>query len=188
MYRGIKKYCFLLAFACVLAACAPELGAKELNTPTTAGAIDIVIPQADGTQLVLQSEREAAPAASHKETASAVSQKETAPAESEALTTTAPDETVEETTAAPATTAEETTTAPEETTSALASEVGFVPTGTVTCISEGARIRETPRGTVLGSCNYGEVLEVDGELVDGGWIHVRSEHFGVGYVYMDLVR
>lgn len=182
--RG-KALLGILTAVLLLAGCSSNVTIKEMDSETTAGVIDIVVENADGSQLVLKSEREGIAPESSIEEANAASES------SAAVETTAEEgitipiggteesesESMEETTQ------EETTLA--ETT---ADEDGFVAIGTVRCISDGARIRETPRGTILGNCSYGDILQVDGERTDNGWVHVKSDVYGVGYIYQDFVQ
>lgn len=64
---------------------------------------------------------------------------------------------------------------------------GFVSIGTRICCGDQVRVRETPRGRVLGKLAEGSAFEVDG-LVDRGWVHVNVPDIGVGYVYQEYVQ
>lgn len=157
MMRKREKTCLgLLAAVLLLAGCASSESVKKMTTETTAGTIDIVVENADGSQTVIKSERESQPAPASTEAAST----ESAPNETDAMSAVGDS----------------------------AAEDGFISVGTVLCIAEDVHLRETPEGTVLGNCNYGDILQIDGERTEDGWVHVKSDVYGVGYIFQDFVQ
>lgn len=187
MHKRVKVWPGVLAAVLLLAGCSPSVSIKEMDVETTEGVIDIVVENPDGSKLVLKSEREgmaseSSPAADPNVSESSAAANSDMPESSMATETTVPVEsaeaTVPESSSAAETTAEEPTADADD----------FVSRGTVRCVSDGARIRETPRGTILGNCSYGDILQVDGERTDNGWVHVKSDLYGVGYIYQDFVQ
>lgn len=199
MRKRVKIWPGFLAAVVLLAGCASSVNIKEMDVETTAGVVDIVVENPDGSKLVLKSDREGMTSDTSSDTNADVSEGSAAANENKLESSAADNTNVSDNAAATessaaaestsAATVPETSSAAETTAEEpTADEDGFVPRGTVRCVSDGARIRETPRGTILGNCSYGDILQVDGERTDNGWVHVKSDLYGVGYIYQDFVQ
>ena len=66
-------------------------------------------------------------------------------------------------------------------------EDNFKATGIAYCTGDGVRVRATPGGTVLGSLDSGDQMEVDG-VISGDWVHMKTSSTGAGYMHKDYVR
>ena len=163
MYKQI--YPVLLA-SFLLAGCTSTGGTNTtvIALEPTEGTVKVAAEDANGEKIVVEYDASEVPA-SALETTEEAGMVAALPASSEAETSTEESSSVEE------------TTVPAD---------GFIATGMVRCISDGARVRETPRGTILGNLSYGDTVQTDGET-ENVWIHIKSEMFGIGYVYQDFV-
>lgn len=66
-------------------------------------------------------------------------------------------------------------------------EVEWNPIGTATCNKQGIGVYSAPNGVQIGILGLGNRFEIDGKDVKG-WIHVKVEKIGIGYVYKDYVK
>lgn len=180
MYK--KIYPVVLA-SLLLAGCSSTGGTNTtvVSLETTAGTVKVAAEDVNGETIVVEYDASVVPESS--EAAFAESEAAaTLPASSEAESETAV-ETAIASSEAESSSASMASSSAEETTIAID---GFTATGTIRCISDGARVRETPRGTILGNLSYGDIVQTDG-VTENGWIHIWSESFGIGYVYQDFV-
>ena len=185
MYKQI--YPVLLA-SFLLAGCTSTGGTNTtvIALEPTEGTVKVAAEDANGETIVVEYDASEVPA-SALETTEEAGMVAALPASSEAESESQqvavqPASAVASSSVAAETSTEESSSVEETTVPAD----GFIATGMVRCISDGARVRETPRGTILGNLSYGDTVQTDGET-ENGWIHIKSEMFGIGYVYQDFV-
>ena len=169
-----------LVISLCLAGCGQAgIHATQAASETTAGDIQVVVEYGDGSSLVLIETR--GDQAMTEAESSLEESKTTEPTETDAASEEATSETG--VSGGQGETTEDGMDAENSTENMLeeaATAEGF--NQAVTCISDGARVRETPNGTILGNLQYGDTVMSDGEI-ENGWIHIYSETYGTGYVF-----